>query len=303
MFAYKKFLILSGMIALLSACTTTQKETRYVPVSAKPTVAKNNLSNKFMCYERKIKANPYIFANKDYSMGLFVKDITDGTIPVGSVNDSPLVDSGRLQMLSSLGKLFGNHPEIMVGYYFPRALENTDTGINIFGYIDDNATREMGNGQLYSMNNKIRIEFTPFVEATKADFFIIDGTFSRNDSDDGVFNRGFASSAEYEKTTKASAEFGKNKSKKYLSLTVLIAHPVTNTLLNSETFELSLEKHKSTAELKVGRSNINTGITIEREQIESLHSAQQLLIDYAALWVAQQFAQNNPKLFMELQKC
>lgn len=303
MFTYKKFLFLSGTVLFISACTATKTETTYIPVSAQPVVAKNNLSDKFSCYEKSIKSNQYMFDNKQYSMGLFVKDITDGTIPAGAVNDSPLTDSGRLQMLSSLGKLFANHREMIIGYYFPRALENTQEGINHLGYVSDDAAAELTKGQLFLMNNKIRTEFSPFIPATGADFFVVDGTFSRNDSDDGMLNHGFAGSTEYEKTTKASAEFGKNKSKKYLSLTILIAHPITNTIVNTETFELSLEKNKSTAELKVGRSNFNTGITVEKEQIESLHSAQQLLIDYAALWIVQQFAQYNPKLFKELEKC
>lgn len=317
MFVHRQIYLLSGLVLCLSACSLTKTESSYIPVSAKPIIAKNNLSDKLICYSDTLRKDYYIFENKENIIGLFVKDIVDGTIPINSVHDSSLVDSGRLQLISSLSKLFNNHKEIIVAYSFPRAFDNNEEGINKTGYLSDTVYYELVNGQLFKMNNWIRIpseyqesndtknRVKPVIKAKTADFVIVEGAFSRNDSDDGSMNRGGAGSFEYEneKKTQIGAEIGDTKSKKFLSLTIVLAHPYTNTILDTEIFELAIEKNKGTGELKLGRSNINTGITFEREQIESLHSAQQLLIDYAALWIADVLAQQNPNLFKELQKC
>lgn len=313
----KTFLACSCMAYSLSACTSFQTEKTFTAVADTPVVSTNSLSKKFACYQDKLKDN-YLFPHqKEASIGFYVHNIADGTVPEGQ--DSPLSDAGRLQMLSSLGKLFRFHKQVMVSYHFPRNLANptptTDIseydGVNGQGFLSTKAFQAFRVAQVNFINS--RRQTSPLFKEHKADenqsaIYIIDGAFSRNDSDDGAISDGLGISSEYEKKKKtAEIEWGKKYGKKFLSLTILVANPSSNTIDFTETFELSIQKNAKTAELKVGRSGISAGVAIEKEQVESLHNAQQVLIDYASLWIVDQFLSGKKEkslsLSLELKKC
>lgn len=310
----KTFLACSCMAYSLSACTSFQTEKTFTAVSDTPVISTNSLSKKFTCYQDKLKDN-YLFPNnKGVSLGFYVKNIADGTVPEGM--DSPLSDAGKLQMLSSLGKLFHSHKQIMVSYHFPRNLANPaptsdiseSDGVNGQGFLSKEAFRAIKASQAYFINQRRKgspLFKDHLAEENQVTFYIIDGAFSRNDSDDGAISDGLGVSGEYEKKKKtAEIEWGTKYGKKFLSLTILLAEPLSNTVDYTETFELSIKKNAKTAELKVGRSGISAGVAIEKEQVESLHNAQQVLIDYASLWIVDQFLLKEKSFLpLELKKC
>lgn len=286
----------SAIALLLSACANTQINTKYQAIADVPKVSENVLSQIQQCFKEKLE-NPLI-GRENVGVVIMVNDVADGTIPLKNVN-GPLADSGKMQMIKSLFALSNheaNHTLLInrVPDIFQRNnLPGNNSLISLFGYPDEgflaNYHEEMLNR---FFNNPSKQNSKLYRKKDAIQYFMIDAAFSRYDTEGSL--KGYGSSTQYDKNTDVNLEFGNKKLQRYMGLTINVIDPSKNLVMEAENFELALLQDDSSKLFKVGRKGfISSGLTIQNQKINSPHEAQQILIDYAAMWFMRRIYQND----------
>lgn len=294
-----KSISLLGLVFSINACTVSSVETIHQSVSAIPKIQETSLTKIRQCVANEI--TPFVNENnKGAGFVFMVNNISDGTIPEGYA-DGPLADSGKLQMLNSLQRLLNdNFNQVLVLGRIPAMFKEGEQlregFLNELGYPHYNNIISLQKS-LINTFNKIRKDNYPehyhkslFVDRVR--FFTIDATFSRNDSDT-TFVNGVGFSSEYNRKTQSELSIGNNNSSKFITLTLNIIDPIKNVVIASENFDLEFTNNKKEGEFKIGRNGISSGISVEKQVIESVHSAQQTLIDYASIWLINKITDQN----------
>ena len=217
-----------------------------------------------------------------------VRDIIDGTIKHNNYSDGPMSDSGRIQMISTLSAHTSPSYGLVIDH-FPlifKPVINETVGLDRFGF----PSQENLNG-FYP-------KYTAVANANRASRgmasvgaitpLIIDGAFTRNDSSH-IRSKGYGSNGGYrgdvdeEKT--AAIDSGKSGSERSVTLVVNIIDPETNLVIGTEGFDLKYYSNSKTARLRFALNNYYYGFSNTDVRVETLHAAQQTLLDGAAVWI------------------
>lgn len=311
---FMKYVFSLTAVLLLSACNTTNSQIKYQSNTNKPTVNKNSLYDMQQCFISKMR-NPKL-TNAAVGYVINVENVADGTVPLNSSQNGALADAGKLQMIKSLFALLirpntdANHtiltnrvPLIFRQDLQPVELGLIDRDLLLFGYDVPKKNQDSNNelahyvanyneGILKIFNDSRKQNGSVYSKKEIVRVFVINAAFSRYDTD-GLLN-GYGSDTQYDKNTEIKLTFGKKKIDRYMGLTVNIIDPTTNLVLAAENFELALSQNDNTTSIKVGRKDfIGSGLTINQQTINSPHEAQQILIDYAAMWFVKKLFSAN----------
>lgn len=276
-----KKLLLSSTILSLVGCSTIQ--TQFQTVKSKPIISPvaDSIANKRQCVQHII--GDYVNGSGHHGIGLFIRDITDGRVSGnGDITDRTLV-ANRIYLAGSLFKLHESRKQILVMDNMPNGLSE---GLTSSGFPPNEIISDL------SERLRIYIENNRQMPVTSAGFYVIDASFTRFDTD-GYRSDGIGTTLEYDKNTNADFSFGSAKDKRYMALTVNIIDIITNSVVESETFEILVSKDKKDKTFKIVRKGLGFGFTDEINTIESIHSAQNILLDYSAMWILDQFTEEN----------
>ncbi len=276
-----------SLLATLISCSSVTKE--YSHVKNKPTISKSSLDEVKQCVKDTLDEG--VTKTVNHGLGFFVRDVADGTVPKNSSVDGELSDAGRIQLLASISKLHPKKHQIITMYNFPKIFNN-----DINGLLTDVGTPDTE--QFISLIDTIKETINGYrkksglLEIEKTGVYVIDAAFTRFDGKDGRAT-GWGVDSEYSKKTQLDLSMGTLKEKKIMTLTVNIINPSNNIIEMAESFDLLYEKTSNEKGFKIVRNNSGIGMNIETVNIESVHSAQSTLIDYAAIWILSQFSDKN----------
>jgi hypothetical protein len=277
-------LLLTGLISMLTAsCSTTSRYSLDTDFDSAPVKSKTRMSVALQCMNSQLEqtmVNPsaYVF---------MVRDVIDGTITPNH-SDGPMSDSGRIQMISTLSAHTSPSYGLVIDKFpliFKQVLNET-VGLDRFGF----PSQENLNGfypKLTAIANANRASRgMASVAAIKP--LIIDGAFTRNDSSH-MRSKGYGSNGGYrgdvddEKT--AAIDSGKSGSERSVTLVINIIDPETNVVIGSEGFDLKYYSNSKTARFRIAVNNYYYGFSNTDVRVETLHAAQQTLLDGAAVWI------------------
>ncbi|GHA04973.1 hypothetical protein GCM10008090_13120 [Arenicella chitinivorans] len=280
-----KNLVISGAAALvMSGCSTVSRYTLDTDFDAAPEKSKTKMSEALQCLRQELDNNlvnpsAYVF---------MVRDIIDGTIKHNNYSDGPLSDSGRIQMISTLSA--HTHPSYgIVIDQFPLMFQpiiSEQVGLDRFGFpSQSNLSSFLPRITSVANTNRNARGMNDVSEVTP---LIIDGAFTRNDSSHQRSkgygqNGGYRGDVEEEKS--AAIDFGDSGSERSVTLVVNIIDPQTNVVIGTEAFDLKYYSNSKTARFRVAVDNYYYGFSNTDVRVETLHAAQQTLLDGAAVWI------------------
>lgn len=267
------------MLLHLVACANIQ--TQFQTVKNKPIIAPvaDGISKKRICVQKHI--SQYIDGTSNHGIGLFIRDINDGRI--SEKDDTNItISANRIYLAGSLFKLHESKNQIFIMDNMPRAFTEE---LASSGYPPNEALQDLG----YALKRD-------FSKTRKSDvgnimFYIVDASFTRFDKEGS--SSGFGNNIEYDKKSNGEFSFGKSNVEQYMTLTVNLIDARTNSIAESETFEILLSKNTKEKTFTVTRKGLGIGYTNQIEKIDSIHSAQNILLDYSAMWILDQFTHNN----------
>ena len=280
-----KNLVISGAAALImSGCSTVSRYTLDTDFDAAPEKSKTKMSEALQCLRQELDNNlvnpsAYVF---------MVRDIIDGTIKHNNYSDGPLSDAGRIQMISTLSA--HTHPSYgIVIDQFPLMFQpiiSEQVGLDRFGFPSQ-ANLSSFLPRLTTVANTNRSS-RGMSEVSAITPLIIDGAFTRNDSSHQRSkgygqNGGYRGDVEEEKS--AAIDFGDSGSERSVTLVVNIIDPQTNVVIGTEAFDLKYYSNSKTARFRVAVDNYYYGFSNTDVRVETLHAAQQTLLDGAAVWI------------------
>jgi hypothetical protein len=117
---------------------------------------------------------------------------------------------------------------------------------------------------------------------------VIDGAFTRNDSSH-LRSKGYGSNGGYrgdvEEEESGAIDFGRSGSERSVTLVINIIDPKTNVVIGTEGFDLKYYSNSKTARFRIAVDNYYYGFSNTDVKVETLHAAQQTLLDGAAVWI------------------
>lgn len=274
----KKLLPTSLLSLCLISCTTTQITYTDVKSSPKVKPITHSIAQRQQCVINQVKNRIDPATNK--GIALFIRDINDERV---SGEPEFMTVANRIYLSGSLFKLHKSQQQLMVMDNMPKAFR--DEGLLDVGYPNNKAVADIINRLKTAFKNRGS-------QWNDVGLYVIDASFTRFDKD-GTKSSGYGSNGEYNKNSSVEVEFGKAKEQKYMSLTVNIINAYTNNVEETETFDILISKDKRERTVKVVRKGFGLGLTDEINHIESTHSAQNILLDYAAMWIIDQFSDEN----------
>ncbi len=226
-----------------------------------------------------------------------VRNIKDGTVKDSVYQDSPLADSGRIQLINVLsGHLYPHAGLVMDQFplmFSPMSKEGL--GLNRFGLPSrSNITVFMANynGIIQGARKAKQLPLASNVVP-----HVISGAFTRFDSDNlfqagsgqnaGSRTKTLADNEEDSRWRKVSGQVdvGKTSSAKAISLVLNLIDPRNNLVVASQSFDLIFYRNNRTFHLRVAAGDGYYGISRNKVTVEGVHSAQKTLVDAAAFWL------------------
>lgn len=276
---FKALFLLSISLGLTGCINSVMQ---YQTIGSSPVIAPipPSIASKRECTARLV--SNYINGNTHGVYGLFIRNITDGRVSGLDVNSDSSSLANRIYLSGSLFKLHKSKKQLFVMDTMPMGLNEN---LLSSGYPNPDIMDYL---ILSLQTHASDIRESP-VDGTV--FAIIDASFTRFDKEN--YDNGYATSLEYSKNSSAEVSFGQTNTEQYMTLTVNLIDPTTNSIVESETFEIQLSKNKKDKTFKVGRKGFEVGFTDEVTTIDSIHSAQNVLLDYAAMWIIDQFTDDN----------
>lgn len=280
----KKMFISASVAVLVTGCSTTSRYTLDTEFDSAPVKSTTKMSVALQCMNTQLeqnKTNPsaYVF---------MVRDIIDGTIKHNNYSDGPLSDSGRIQMISTLSA-HTNPSYGLVTDQFPlmfKPVINEVIGLDRFGFPSQENLNNfypkltaVANANRASRGMELVDAVTPLV---------IDGAFTRNDSSH-LRSKGYGSNGGYrgdvEDEESGAIDFGRSGSERSVTLVINIIDPKTNVVIGTEGFDLKYYSNSKTARFRIAVDNYYYGFSNTDVKVETLHAAQQTLLDGAAVWI------------------
>ncbi|RBP51226.1 hypothetical protein [Arenicella xantha] len=278
-------MIISGSVALLmSGCSSVSRYSLDTEFDSAPVKTKTKMSEALQCLRRELDnnlSNPsaYVF---------MVRDIIDGTIKHNNYSDGPLSDAGRIQMISTLSAHTNPSYGIVVDQ-FPLMFQpiiSEQIGLDRFGFpSQSNLDNFLPKLTTVANTNRAARGMSAIPSVTP---LIIDGAFTRNDSSHQRSkgygqNGGYRGDVEEEKS--GALDLGKSGSERSVTLVVNIIDPQTNMIIGTEGFDLKYYSNSKTARFRIAIDNYYYGFSNTDVRVETLHAAQQTLLDGAAVWI------------------
>ena len=280
----KKLCASASIALLMTGCSTTPRYTLDTEFDSTPVKSKTKMSIALQCMSTQLKQNTtnpsaYVF---------MVRDIIDGTIKQNNFSDGPLSDSGRIQMISTLSA-HTNPSYGLVTDQFPlmfKPIISETIGLDRFGFPSEENLNNfypklmaVANESRASRGMESVMEVTPL---------IIDGAFTRNDSSH-LRSKGYGSNSGYrgdvEEEKSGAIDFGRSGSVRSVTLVINIIDPKTNIVIGTEGFDLKYYSNSKTARFRIALDNYYYGFSNTDVKVETLHAAQQTLLDGAAVWI------------------
>ncbi|MBO0614818.1 hypothetical protein [Thiothrix fructosivorans] len=274
----------SATLLALSGCGA-YSVTHIEPMLAQtPTPSRTNITQAIQCMGNGLAASTssraYIF---------LVRDLPDGTVKEGPYQNGALSDAGRVQFINTLSEQIHPHVGLVTDKYptiFQQLTKEDDTGLNRFGLPSSKNVHAFT-----SIFRSIVDASRSTKQLPPADSIIplvVDGSFTRMDGDnfyqegDG-HNAGSKSDTDEEKS--GQIDFGKTNSARSLTLAVNLIDPRTNLVVSSRSFDLTFSRTNDKKRFRVALGDGFYGYSYSEVMVEGLHSAQQTLLDAAAMWV------------------
>lgn len=273
-----KNLLPIGLSLGLMACATSHTQFSEVKSPPKVKPVTQSIAQKQQCVINQVQNRIDLVTDK--GVALFIRDINDERV---SGETESLAVANRIYLSSSLFKLHKKQQQLMVMDNMPKVFR--DEGLLDVGYPSTDAMTELKERLTKAFKSRGS-------QWNTIGMYVIDASFTRFDKD-GSKSSGRGFNSEYSKNASAEIEFGTAKEDKYMSLTVNIINAYTNNVEETETFDILISKDKRERTVKVVRKGFGLGLTDEINHIESTHSAQNILLDYAAMWIIDQFSDEN----------
>ncbi|EPJ54437.1 MAG: hypothetical protein OFPI_06840 [Osedax symbiont Rs2] len=264
----------------LIGCSSNQ--IAFQNVSSVPVKTTTSLSNVFACTQEKIANH-----NQNIAYIIIVRDMVDGTVRERSTTDGPLADAGVHQLKGALVSLLNSEKAIVVDTQpsmFSKYSRGS-SGLNKFGLPESQAQVAYKESML-NFVNAIRTG-KGIRTAQSIVVLTVSGAFTRIDSSN-LSNDGYGLTLGAKGSgDRGDVELGKSKSKKVISLSINLIRPMLNTIIKSQSFDLEFSNRSKKFNLKGTVGEVDLGLALSTTNIESMHSAQQTLIDASAIWLVE----------------
>ncbi|MCK5813595.1 MAG: hypothetical protein KAH03_05025 [Cocleimonas sp.] len=282
---------LFSSLFLLSACSSNVM-TIAKTLRGTPSVTESNMTDAITCMGQALKKG-----RSDTAYILLVRKINDGTVKDSVYQDSPLSDSGRIQMQNVLSDHLYPHVGLVIDT-FPLMFAQTgkeEIGLNRFGLPSQQNQQAFMLNYAHIIQNARRAKNAPLAKNIVP--LIINGSFTRFDTDN-IAQKGYGQNmgsrtrrlAENEtdniwRKASGQVDFGRTSSAKALSLVINLVDPRNNLVVSSQSLDLIFYRENKTFRLRVGLGEGYYGISKNEIRVEGIHSAQKALVDAAALWL------------------
>lgn len=270
-----------------TSCSTNVLQ--YSSVKAIPKETQTSLSGALSCTAKSLKGH-----HSEIAYALLVRDLKDGTVRPNSNYDGPLADSGGLQLKNRLVTLIPSEDALVMDKYPLIFMDQNKgrIGVDRFG-LPESKSRKLYQKSLLGSINKTR-KARNLSPAKGLVIIAIDGAFTRIDST-AFGNNGYGLDAGNDGTgASGDLDYGVSLSKKVISLDINLVKPTTNLIAVSESLDLEFSSNTKRFGITASAGEGDLGFSLSKTAIESVHSAQQTLIDAAALWIVK-------KLYSEAQ--
>lgn len=278
-------LFISASVALvMTGCSTVKRYTLDTEFDSSPVKSKTKMSEALQCLRTELDNNlvnpsAYVF---------MVRDIIDGTIKHNNYSDGPLSDSGRVQMISTLSA-HTNPSYGLVIDQFPlmfKPIISEQVGLDRYGFPSQ-SNLENFLPKLTTVANTNRTQ-RGMSEVGSVTPLIIDGAFTRNDSSHRR-SKGYGANGGYrgdvEDEESAAIDLGNSGSERSITLVINIIDPKSNVVIGTEAFDLKYYSNSKTARFRIALNNYFYGFSNTDVRVETLHAAQQTLLEGAAVWI------------------
>jgi len=276
------------LLCVLGGCSSNQ--VAFQNVSSVPVNTTTSLSNVLACTKEKIASH-----NQNTAYLIIVREVVDGTVRERSTSDGPLGDAGVHQLQGALVSLLNSEKAIVVDNQpsmFSKYSRGS-TGLNKFGVPESEAQVTYKESMLNYVN---AIRTGKGIRAAESIVVLtISGAFTRIDSAN-LSNDGYGLTFGANGSGgKGEIEFGKSVSKKVISLSINLIRPMLNTIIKSESFDLEFYNSSKKYNVKGTVGEVDLGLALSNTRIESMHSAQQTLIDASAIWLVENLFSGSTK--------
>lgn len=281
----KKRSVLTFVFAtlVLGGCSSSDYTVKKM-TDAYPRKSETKMDQALGCMRDMLQKEP----EKNPAYVFMVREITDGTVKKQGYSEGPMADAGRVQMISTLSA--NTKPSYaVITDRLPMmfsALGNENVSLNRFGLPERNNMAAF----LLQLLNYVN------ANRTQADLpklntvmpLIIDGAFTRLDegttgSTGYGHNGGYRGSDGEERS--AAVDFGSSRSERAMTLVVNIIDPRFNAVVGTESFDLSFYNNSKNARFRVAINDLYYGFSNTDVVAESIHAAQQTLLDAAVVWI------------------
>ncbi|OSI14120.1 hypothetical protein [Neisseria dumasiana] len=268
-----------ALAVLFSGCSSQSVD--YVSTAATPNYTESSLDKSLDCVGREFEE----FTKTSPRVSLFiVSNVIDGTVRQQALH-SPLADAGAFHLKTRIHALF---PYTLAKVVKEEPLifqaVNGPVGINAFGLVNTNYLKAYQDGNLSSINfirNQAGLSPASYLQLIP-----IEAAFTRNDQED-FFNRGRGANASQSRARiQGNIDYGSSSSSKIISLAVNVNDPSTNTIAYATSFDLKYSAKRKEFSIQLTGKEPGIGYSFSSGQVESVQSAQQVLLDAASLWVA-----------------
>jgi len=280
-----------GLLALLSGCSSTDiriardfRET--------PEISRTNMTGAIDCMASALQTN-----GSDNAYVFMVREVNDGTVKDSPLQDGPLSDAGRIQLMNVLSDHLYPYVGLVTDTFPPMftTLPKEDVGLNRFGLPAP------GNLQVFLaaysgiIQNARRAKNLP--PARNIIPLVVHGSFTRFDTDNlaqegsgqnlGTRTRRLAQDEIDDTWRKTSGEvdIGDTSSARLVSLVMNLVDPRNNLVVSSQSFDLVFYRKNKTFRLRIGVGEGYYGISKSHIAVEGIHGAQKTLLDAAAFWL------------------
>lgn len=248
-----------------------------------PTPSRTNISQALQCMGSTLatssSSRAYIF---------MVRDLPDGTVKEGPYQNGPMSDAGRTQFINTLSEQL--HPHIgLVTDKYPAMFEQANKeniGLNQFGLPSSK------NVQAFTSI------FQGIIDASRSNYnlppsssvipLVVDGSFTRMDSDNyaqGGEAHNAGSRGDDDDRESGQIDLGKTTSARAITLAINLVDPRTNLVVGARSFDIQFSRTNDKNRFRIALGDGFYGYSNNEIMVEGLHSAQQTLLDAAAMWV------------------
>lgn len=248
-----------------------------------PTPSRTNITQAVQCMGNTLNNSriprAYIF---------MVRDLPDGTVKQGPYQNGPMSDAGRTQFINTLSEHLHPHVGLVTDKYpdiFQQARKE-NIGLNRFGLPSSNNVRAFTSifkGIIDAARQSRRLP--PVSQVIP---LVVDGSFTRMDSDNyhqygDAHNGGFRGDSNNRQS--GQIDFGNTQSARAITLAINLVDPRTNLVVAARSFDLQFSRTNDKRRFRIALGDGFYGYSRNEVIVEGLHSAQQTLLDAAAMWV------------------